>query len=92
MTQVANVNGIGSCLSALESARAGIARGMRGLAADAQTIAHANVDTDSQVTDISNVLADALVQSIVDRIQVQASARMMRTVDDTLGTLIDTKA
>lgn len=88
MTQVANVTGIGSFVSALESARAGIARGMRGLAADAQTIAHANVDKESQVSDLS----DALVQSIVDRIQVQASARMMRTVDETLGTLIDTKA
>jgi ribosomal protein S13 len=88
VTQVANVNGIGSFIAALESARAGVARGMRGLAADAQTIAHANVDKENQVSDLS----DALVQSIVDRIQVQASARMMRTVDETLGTLIDTKA
>ncbi|HZF15557.1 MAG TPA: hypothetical protein VE046_06410 [Steroidobacteraceae bacterium] len=88
MTQVANAAGIGSFLSALESARAGIARGTRGLAADAQKIAHANVDKDSQLTDLS----DALVQSIVDRIQVQASARMVGTVDETLGTLINTTA
>jgi hypothetical protein len=88
VTQVANATGIGSFISPLESARTGIARGMRGLAADAQKIAHANVDKDNQARDLS----DALVQSIVDRIQVQASARTMRTVDETLGTLIDTKA
>jgi hypothetical protein len=61
---------------------------LRGLAADAQKIAHANVDKAPQVAD----LTDALVQSIVDRIEVQASARVMRTVDETLGTIVNAKA
>jgi hypothetical protein len=88
VTQVANATDVGSFISALESARAGMQRGLRGLAADAQKIAHANVDKDPQVAD----LTDALVQSIVDRIQVQASARVMRTVDETLGTIVNVKA
>ena len=88
MTQVANATDVGSFISALESARAGMQRGLRGLAADAQKIAHANVDKDPQVAD----LTDALVQSIVDRIEVQASARVMRTVDETLGTIVNVKA
>jgi hypothetical protein len=75
-------------LSALESARTGIERGLRGLATDAQKIAHANVDKETQVSDLS----DALVQSLIDRLQVQASARVMRTVDQTLGTIINVKA
>jgi hypothetical protein len=63
-------------------------RGLRGLASDAQRIAHANVDKDTQVEDLS----DALVESLIDRLQVQASARVMRTVDETLGTIINVKA
>ena len=88
MTQVANATDVGSFISALESARVGIRRGLSGLAADAQKIAHANVDPDHQVSDHS----DALVQSLIDRTQLQASARVMRTVDQTLGTIINVKA
>ena len=88
MTQVANATDVGSFISALESARVGIRRGLAGLAADAQKIAHANVDRDHQVSDLS----DALVQSLIDRTPVQASARVMRTVDQTLGTIINVKA
>ena len=58
MTQVANATDVGSFISALESARVGIRRGLSGLAADAQKIAHANVDSAHQVSDLS----DALVQ------------------------------
>jgi hypothetical protein len=88
VTQVATVADIGTYLSALESARSGMQRGMRGLAADAQAVAHGNVDQGNQVKDLS----DALVSALVDRIQVQASARMMRTVDQTIGSLLDVKA
>lgn len=88
MTQVANATDVGTFIAALESARAGMQRGLRGLAADAQRIAHANVDKGAQVTD----LTDALVQSIVDRVQVQASARVMQTMDETLGTIVNVKA
>lgn len=88
MTQVANATDVGSFMSALESARIGIRRGLDGLAADAQKIAHANVDSANQVGDLS----DALVQSLVDRIQVEASARVMNQVDQTIGSLLDVKA
>ena len=88
MTQVANATDVGAFISALESARVGISRGLSGLAADAQKIAHANVDSAHQVSDLS----DALVQSLIDRTQVQASARDMRSVDQSLGTLINVKA
>jgi hypothetical protein len=40
----------------------------------------------------ARLAADALVQSPVDRTQVQASARVMRTVDQTLGTIINVRA
>ncbi len=88
VTQVATVADIGSCLSALQSARSGIQRGLSGLAADAQAIAHANVDSDNQVKDLS----DAMASSLVDRIQVQVAARVMRTADQMIGTLLDVKA
>ncbi len=88
MTQVATVADIGTFLSALESARSGNERGTRGLEADAQAAAHANVDSSNEVKDLS----DALVNALVDRIQVQVSARVMRTVDETIGTLLDVKA
>ena len=88
MTQVANATDVGSFMSALERARAGMQRGMRRLAADAQKIAHANVAQDGQVADV----VDALVGSLVDRLQMQLSARVMRRVDETIGTIIDVKA
>jgi ribosomal protein S13 len=88
VTQVANATDVGSFISALESAHGGLQRGLRGLAADAQQVAHANVAKESQVSDLS----DAMVNALVDRIQVQVSARVMRTVDETLGTIINVKA
>jgi hypothetical protein len=88
VTQVATVADIGIYLSALESARSGMQRGMRGLEADAQAVAHANVGQGDQVKDLSN----ALVNALVDRIQVQASARMMHTVGQAIGSLLDVKA
>ena len=88
VTQVANATDVGSFLSALESARAGMQRGLRGITANAQKIAHASVDKDGHIADLS----DALVQSLVHKAQVQLSARVLRGVDQTLGTLINVKA
>ena len=92
MTQVANVADTSafpsSFLGALESARSAMQHRLRGLASDSQAVAHANVDKDGQVLDLAN----ALVNALQDRLLVQLSARVMRTVDETLGTIIDVKA
>ena len=72
---------------ALQSAQLGIRRGLNGLARDEQTVADslaAPGGTDS----LTGALVDLLQQKLI----VAASARMMSTVDDTLGTLIDIKA
>jgi hypothetical protein len=88
VTQVANVADTSSFVSALESARSGMQHGLRGLASDAQAVAHANVDKDGQVPDLAN----SLVNSLQDRLLVQLSARVMRAVGETLGTIIDVQA
>ena len=74
-------------LSALSYALAGIQRGLTGLAENAQSIASANT-RDPQLAELST----ALVASIENQAQVEASAAVIRTVDETLGTLIDTTA
>lgn len=72
---------------AMQSAQLGISRGMNGLARDEQTVA------DSLLTPAgSDSLPGALVDSLQQKLLVEASARMMSTVDETLGTLIDIKA
>jgi hypothetical protein len=78
---------IGSIPSALDSAQLGIRRGLSGLDRDAQVVANGSLasgDTDATV--------GALVDSLQQRLVVEASARMLSTVDQTLGTLIDVKA
>jgi hypothetical protein len=72
---------------ALQSAQLGISRGMNGVARDAQTVADSIMipaGTDS--------IPGALVDSLQQKLLVAASARMMSTVDETLGTLIDVTA
>ena len=41
---------------------------------------------------LASLAADVLDRSLIDRTQVQVSARVMHTVDRTLGTLIDVRA
>ena len=72
---------------ALQSAQLGIGRGMNGLARDEQTVA------DSLMTPAgTDSLPGALVDSLQQQLLVAASARMMSTADETLGTLIDVTA
>jgi hypothetical protein len=73
---------ISSIPGAWDSAQAGIQRGLSGLDRDAQTIANGSTDA----------ATGALVDSLQQRVAVEASARMLSTVDQTLGTLIDVKA
>jgi len=71
--------------SAYQSAQNGISRGMAGIDQDAQAVAN---EASGGVGALTGALVDALQQ----RLQVEASARMLSTVDKTVGTLIDVKA
>jgi hypothetical protein len=76
---------ISSIPSAFQSAQLGISRGLAGLDQDAQVVANA-------ASGGIDAVAGALVDSLQQRLLVEASARMLSTVDKTLGTLVDVKA
>lgn len=69
--------------SAFGSGLLGIQRGVQGLDRNAAEIARASKSTE----ELSPV--DALVNSKVNRLQVEASASVIRTVDETIGSLFD---
>jgi hypothetical protein len=76
---------ISSIPSAFQSAQLGINRGLAGLDQDARVVANgASGDIDA--------VTGALVDSLQQRLMVEASVRMLSTVDQTLGTLVDVKA
>jgi hypothetical protein len=84
---------------AMQSAQLGIQRGLSGLNRDAQVVANGLGGGTNGVTgdgvDASGdigALTGALVDSLQQKLLVEASARMLSTVDETLGTLIDVKA
>jgi hypothetical protein len=77
---------INSLAPAMQSAVQGIQRGMAGLNRDAQAVASGGGSGDV------GAMAGALVDSIQQKIAVEASAKMLSTVDKTLGTLVDVKA
>jgi hypothetical protein len=68
-----------------QSAQLGIRRGLAGIDQDAQVVANG-------VTGSIDAVVGALVDSLQQRLVVEASARMLSTVDRTLGTLVDVKA
>ena len=72
---------------ALQSAQLGISRGMNGLARDAQTVAESLSNPAG-----ADSLTGALVDSLQQQLNVELSARMMSTADQTLGTLLDITA
>jgi hypothetical protein len=74
-----------STVSALGSALQGIQTGLRNLDRDAAQIASAEQFTNESAAD----LAKPLVNLTLDRLQVQLSAKVMKTVDQTIGTLLD---
>jgi hypothetical protein len=81
------ISGISSLPSALDSARTGIRRGMSGLNTDAAVVASA-----SAVSGDNDATTGALVDSLQQKLLVEASARMLSTEDQTLGTLLDVTA
>jgi hypothetical protein len=77
------INLIGSN-SPLQTATQGVQRGIARTAAAAQAVATAAAEPRD--------LTAALVESRVGRTEVAANARMLRTADQMLGTLLDVRA
>ena len=76
-------------LSIQSSAVQGIQRGLDGMRKNAAEIASADqLNHAGQETD----LAGALVNMQQNKVQVQASAKVISTMDEVIGTLIDTRA
>ena len=77
-----------SDLPALQSALLGIQRGLEGVNKNASQIASAKqMDAENPADE-----AKPLVEMLENRNQVEASAKVLKTVSDTIGTLNDTKA
>jgi hypothetical protein len=70
---------------AAQSAQLGIARGIGGLNKDAQVIAQS-------VTGSGGDLTAALVDSLQQKLSVEANARVLGVSDQMLGTLLDIMA
>ena len=77
-----------SGISALNTGIVGIQRGVNSARSHAAQIASAETMNADSPTD----LADPLVGLISDRLQVQASAKVVKAIDQMLGSLIDIKA
>jgi hypothetical protein len=87
MTGMSSFPTVADLPTALQSAQLGISRGLNGLARDEQAVA------DSIMTPTGTAaIPGALVDSLQQKLLVEASARMMSTADETLGTLIDVAA
>jgi hypothetical protein len=83
---------------AMQSAELGIQRGLSGLNRDARVVANGGGSSSDvagsgiNASDDIDALTGALVDSLQQKLLVEASARMVSTGDETLGTLIDVKA
>ena len=83
-----------SSISTLSAGLEGIHKGMNGIRKNAHDIAnassqnHAATDTASTTNDI----AEPLVYMKLNKLQAQASAKVVQTSADMIGTLIDMKA
>lgn len=71
--------------SAFGSAVAGIQQGMQGLERNADEIAKASKGEERDI-------AQPLVESQENRLQVEASAKMVKTLDQTIGSILDEMA
>lgn len=73
-------------ISALNSGLQGIQRGLQGMRKSASEIASAPTAEDGAD------LTRPMVELMVERTQVQASAKVVKTAGDLIGTLFDDKA
>ena len=74
-----------SSIPALSSGVMGIQKGLDGLNRDAAQIASAGQFKNESSTD----LAKSLTNLTLDKLQVAASAKVVKTAGDTIGTLLD---
>ena len=74
--------------SVMNAGVAGVQRGYDQLNRSAEQITKANVPPEQGGPD---ELATPIVEQMLGKIQVQASAKVIETASDTLGTLIDIK-
>ena len=74
--------------SALSNALHGIQKGLTGMDKNAVKIASADSFKSQNPTDIARPLVDMQT----DRLQVEVSAKVMKTVDETIGNLLDVVA
>lgn len=74
--------------SAQASALQGVRKGEQRIDRSAHTIANTSLGDGQGQRDGTQALVDLKVASL----DVQASVKVLKTVDDTLGTLLDTKA
>ena len=77
-----------SGIPALSSGVMGIQKGLDGLNRDAAEIASARQLKNEASAD----LAKPLTNLVIDKLQVAASAKVVKTAGDTLGTLLDVLA
>ena len=77
-----------SGMSGINSSLQGIQRGMQGLAKNAATIA----SKDFMETQGPEGLAKVTVEMIENKTQVQASAKALQIIQETIGTILDIKA
>lgn len=77
-----------SGISGINSSLQGIQRGMQGLARNAATIA----SKDFMETQGTEGLARVTVEMIENKTQVQASAKALQIIQETIGTILDIKA
>jgi len=76
-------------ISALNSAFTGIQKGLDGMRKSASDISRAGA-TENGLS--AESLTTAIVELKENQVQVQASARVLKTVDETIGSLFDDKA
>lgn len=77
-----------SNITALNAGITGIQRGMAAAEKSASSIASAQNSTSGNPADV----AEPLVELMMARLQIEASAKVVETVSETMGTIIDTKA
>ena len=76
-------------ISALNSAFTGIQKGLEGMRKSASDITRAGT-TENGLS--AEGLTTAIVELKENQVQVQASAKVLKTVDETIGSLFDDKA
>ncbi len=78
---------IGNGSNAVQNAQLGMSRGIANLSRDAQVIADGTISADS-----GDAMTGALVDAQQQKLNVEASARALSIIDQTLGALLDIKA